>query len=133
MQETLKTMKEAEDEKAQTYHGLLHNLSNFSRMYKMQACLKDKALNASDNSNMRDTFSVEISFYNIRRNYQKQKKIYVFEIKSFLFFFSLCETTCAMAYSQRRFRPSNKYWSAALRRSCAMSKLTSIDPVYMYL
>lgn len=41
--------------------------------------------------------------------------------------------TCAMAYSQRRLRPSNRYWSAALRRSCATSKFTSTDPVYMYL
>lgn len=38
-----------------------------------------------------------------------------------------------MEYSQSRLRPSRRYWSAALRRSCAMSSVTSTEPVYMYL
>lgn len=46
---------------------------------------------------------------------------------------TVAEVTCAIVHSQRRFRPSNRYWSAALSTSCAMSKLISTDPVYMYL
>ena len=61
------------------------------------------------------------------RYHHKLKKIHLKSVN-----FS-CELTCAMAYSHRRFRPSNKYWSAARRSSCAISKLTSTEPVYMYL
>lgn len=41
--------------------------------------------------------------------------------------------TCAILYSQSRLSPSKRYWSAALRRSCAISNVTSTDPVYMNL
>lgn len=41
--------------------------------------------------------------------------------------------TWAIVYSQSRFSPSNRYWSAALRRSCDISIVMSTDPVYINL
>lgn len=41
---------------------MVDNLSYLSRMYRMQAFLKDEALNASDKSNMCVTFSTDISY-----------------------------------------------------------------------
>lgn len=48
-------------EKKATYHGKALNSSYFCSMKKMHACLNDIALNASDKSYMRDTFSTAIS------------------------------------------------------------------------
>lgn len=53
------------------YHGLMLNLSNCSNMKRMQACLNDIALKASDNSYISETLSTEISLRNVTRKHQR--------------------------------------------------------------